>query len=115
MVKVYRVEHKDTKIGPWATLDCPMPGGGFFDCSVRPLPERDGLTHRKGWESGVSSKRMVRHWFPKVVRDVWGKSYGMVLVEFEVPRDAVERGQYQVQFDRQRATVVATRDLAEWK
>lgn len=94
-LRVYRVEHSNTKVGPYTAGVLPPP-------AHKPHPDVDGMIHWEGKAFGFESMNQLKQWFSDRQRAKL-RANGFVA-------DA-EYGISQVAFDLKDATLVAAEQL----
>jgi len=109
---VYRVEHRDSKKGPWSHDDWHVARAGFVSKEYwhgsLPGPYADpslGRLFKNRHLCGVESVEKLVRWFPSKVRRQMHER-GFVMRVFDVETRALAVGRWQVTFPRKRATLL---------
>jgi hypothetical protein len=132
MVKVYRIEHAETGQGPFScgirhkydeahrcrdrdhsAANPPGPlSYGEHGTALADLYDKRG-SEAVSYVFGFESLKQLKGWFrSKLGRRALAQE-GMVLATFEVPENAIARGNWQVAFKRSQAYRLANMDLVE--
>jgi len=101
-MKVYRVEHKTTKIGPYRKSNTNFLLNGADHTERRPDPFKDGISfydvHQ--YEFGFSSRKQLLDWFPLQML-ITLRGMGYRVVSFEVPDNQLRVGGKQVAYRKE--------------
>ena len=106
-MKVYRVEHKKTHVGPYNhTIN--RSNESILTCAMEyaeslPIPENDGIcvAMHHHMRSGFATIRSMHKWFGHTLFDLF--RIGFVIAEYRVETDSVWCGGRQVVFDSKSA------------
>lgn len=121
IVTVYRIEHPDTGLGPyadhpaidWAGFQCEMGANGYaHDLSYRhPCEGGSGFGEETRW--AFDSMHQLREWFGYFGQYGYDRltAAGFHVVEFTVSAFDIHYHERQVTFDRSRALAVATHPI----
>ncbi len=103
-MKVYRVEHRESQIGPYqgnavddSTLD-------YYWSSKHPGPKEDGIPDPQRTEHfGFKSVRQLLDWF--LLWDIWAwKKQGFAVYKYDISDEYVRLGGRQLVFVRAQAS-----------
>jgi hypothetical protein len=119
-MRVYRVEDENG-CGPWRAVGDHRinDGASSYDenarrhsCGEGPAPYSDGIMIRDEQVCGTRTLKQFRMWFRCARgRAAMARNAGLRLCVYDVPREHVQVGGYQVMFTKDRATLVGMRDL----
>lgn len=104
MTIVFRVEHHQTKNGPYNS------NGGISgeEKGHRPMPWNDGIDSRLFHHRfGFANIRQFQIWFQEKPDIVRMQSRGFMLSVYKVHGKAIKKGQRQLTFSLQRAKLIA--------
>lgn len=132
-MKVWRIEHKDSGLGPWRHRPYRVGIDAFLttlsenvsikhDPDNHPGPDQDGHSLQQafersylclnGYHFGFPSLSMARYWFNNKRGREAMTQIGFVLHQYEVPKSDVLIGNTQIAFRKQRATLLQERVLS---
>ena len=130
-MKVWRIEHKESGLGPWyhnavvrgiEAFQETLSDNNFarFNPGNHNIPSADGIKFAEayydgtldGWHYGFKTLTMVYRWFALAAGRKAMARVGYVLRQYEVPRGAVVFGNTQLAFYKQRATLLQERVLS---
>lgn len=129
-MKVWRIEHKDSGLGPWYhptgirgidAFQKTLSDDNFtrLNPGNHNLPYKDGTdlacAYQAGelahWSYGFKTLTMVYRWFALAKGRKAMAKVGFVLHQYEITTQHVLRGNTQLAFDKQRATLIQERAL----
>lgn len=109
MIRVYRVEHREDRCGPFRRDHARLAPRGGWKGQVLPPPYEEQLAIGGDWHCGVDRLEKSFDWFDDEDRRALS-NHGFVLAVYEVPPEDVQTGHHQVTFVRPSARLVQELD-----
>lgn len=118
-MKVLRIEHKKTRLGPWSSgYEVHRQFDKLHDYFKLPAPYQEGIdpfSKKHGeLQCGVINARKLIEWFPKKVRQNLHEQ-NFILCEYEINKKEVKFGKMQVCFPLKEAKLVRELLLSKGK
>lgn len=110
-MRVYRVEHGQTRLGPYDPDTSPIPQSEMDTGPTHPSPvyDLDIRALSRSMHFGFLDTAQLWSWFSSYCQYLRGQGY--VVAQYEVPNEAVIVGGHQVAFNKERATRVGEETL----